>query len=697
MLCGMAVSPRRERGPAISTVIASAGHARPDRASRRADDARRPDLRLLPAVEDHREPVAVAPTARWPAAIAAAASAGAALALFVLWAEVWGVAASTAAYAAGATPSVALGLAVGWLVHERRRARTGHGRHAGDPSAAVLRERDETFRQIVDTAHDAIWTMDVGARVHFLNDAGTRILGYGPGELVGRRFGDLIVPADRPRARTAWDRVRAGDRVTALALGLRHRDGHEVHVLVSAAPRLDAGGHVTAITGIATNLSEHRRVEEDAARQRELVRRVLQCSVDGILAFDRDLEITAWNAGLAEIFGVTAADAIGRDVCDVLPCMLENGEHEGFAATLRGDAPASTARPFHVLESGRHGQIDCHYTPLRDEAGQISGGLVVVRDRTRTQDVALALRDANELFTEVFEQAPTGMALIELHAEHGGSFLRVNRALCEITGQTAADLMSATVLDITDPDDAPADLALTRRLLAGELPRFRLEKRFRRPDGSPAWAAVSVALLRSAAGTSHHAIVQVEDVTAVRQSAERRRPASDDGSGTRPCSRARFDAELRRQVADAARHGHRGAVVMLDLENVGEISDTLGAGAGEDVVRDVAALLRNRLRETDVVALLGPDEFAVLLRLAPLDTAVGVATELVSQIGERIVAGGGARRVAVTASAGVAPIDEDAGEPHDVLARANVARHEARVAGRGQIAVYRDGRPGDLV
>jgi GGDEF domain-containing protein len=69
----------------------------------------------------------------------------------------------------------------------------------------------------------------------------------------------------------------------------------------------------------------------------------------------------------------------------------------------------------------------------------------------------------------------------------------------------------------------------------------------------------------------------------------------------------------------------------------------------------------------------------------------------VRQIGERIVAGGGARRVAVTASVGVAPIDEDAGEPHDVLARANVARYEARVAGRGQIAVSRDRRSGELV
>ncbi|MEA2322378.1 MAG: hypothetical protein QOD81_2228 [Solirubrobacteraceae bacterium] len=617
--------------------------------------------------------------------------------LFVLWAEALGVGASAGAYATGAAAAGGLGLAVGWLVHDRRRARGGGALDGRGPSAAVLRDRDETFRQIVDSSHDAIWTMDVDARVHFLNDAGARILGYGPGELVGRRFGDLIVPADHARARTAWRRVRAGHRVTGLALGLRHRDGHQVYVLVSATPRLDAEGRVAAITGIATNLSEHRRVEEEAARQRELVRRVFQCSVDGILAFDRDLTVTAWNASMAEIFGVTAADAIGRDVLDVLPCMRENGEDERFGATLRGDAPASTARPFHVLETGCHGHVDCHYSPLRDEAGRISGGLVVVRDRPRTRDVALALRDANELFTEVFEQAPIGMAIIELDAELGGTFLRVNRALCEITGQTAADLMRATVLDVTDPADAPADLALTRRMLAGEIPRFRLEKRFRRPDGSPAWAAVSVALLRNAAGTTHHAIAQVEDVTAVHETAERLRRASDDDAATLLCSRARFDAELRRQVADAARHGHRGAVLTLDLDNVGEISDTLGAGAGEDVIREVAALLRNRLRETDVVARLGRDEFAVLLRLAPLDTAVGVATELVRQIGERIVAGGGARRVAVTASVGVAPIDEDAGEPHDVLARANVARYEARVAGRGQIAVSRDRRSGELV
>ncbi|MEA2270174.1 MAG: hypothetical protein QOC64_2784 [Solirubrobacteraceae bacterium] len=452
--------------------------------------------------------------------------------------------------------------------------------------------------------------------------------------------------------------------------------------------------HGCDVAALRVREATSRRAEAEADRQRRLAEALIGGSVDGVLAFDRDLTVTAWSASMERIFGVTAAEAVGGQVLDVLPCLADDAEHGLLRATLEGDAPHARDRPFQVPATGCAGHVDCHHSPLRDADGRIGGGLVVFRDRTRSREVAVALRDANELFSEVFEHAPTGMALIALDPVHGGSFLRVNRALCEITGHPAADLMTATVLDITDRDDALAELALTQRLLAGELPRFRLEKRFRRPDGSAALVAVSVALLRDIDGTGCHALVQVEDIAPLREQAERLRRAADEDAITGVCDRARFDTELRRQVADAARHGHPGAVLALDLDDVGAIDETLGDGTAEEVARDVARLLRNRLRETDVVARLGGDEFAVILRLAPLETAERVAAELVRHIGERVTAGGGARRVAVTASAGVAPIDADAGEPHDVLARANVARHEAKRGGRGMTAAYRGPGPG---
>ncbi|MDX6724240.1 MAG: hypothetical protein QOD73_2644, partial [Solirubrobacteraceae bacterium] len=254
---------------------------------------------------------------------------------------------------------------------------------------------------------------------------------------------------------------------------------------------------------------------EDATHRQAIADRVLQSSVDGILAFDRHLHITAWNPSMEELFGLTADEVVGRSIFAVLPCFLQNGEAPRFRATLEGDAPVSHGCPFSVERTGRTGLVDCHYSPLRDEDGATSGGLAIFRDRTRTSDVALALRDAREQFTELFEHAPIGMAVIEMDGEQIGTFLRVNDALCRITGRAAGELIGCSIIDVTDPADAPAEVALAGRMLSGELPRYRLEKRLRHAGGAVVLVAAGVALLRSEDGSARHSILQVEEITPV--------------------------------------------------------------------------------------------------------------------------------------------------------------------------------------
>jgi diguanylate cyclase (GGDEF)-like protein/PAS domain S-box-containing protein len=420
---------------------------------------------------------------------------------------------------------------------------------------------------------------------------------------------------------------------------------------------------------------------EDATHRQAIADRVLQSSVDGILAFDRHLHITAWNPSMEELFGLTADEVVGRSIFAVLPCFLQNGEAPRFRATLEGDAPVSHGCPFSVERTGRTGLVDCHYSPLRDEDGATSGGLAIFRDRTRTSDVALALRDAREQFTELFEHAPIGMAVIEMDGARIGTFLRVNDALCRITGRAAGELTGRTVIAVTDPADAPAEVALAGRMLTGELPRYRLEKRLRHAGGAVVWVAAGVALLRSADGIARHSILQVEEITPVHALRGGIETAAEPLPGV--SSRAVFDDVVRRQVADAARHRHPGAVVVLRLDGLAHIDETLGRDAGDEAIRRIAELLGRRIRETDVVAAPARGEFGVVLRLADLHTAELVAAELARQISSTPVVARGGEELAVSASFGVAPTGPQAGAPDAVLSRAREARRAGRVRKNG--------------
>ena len=135
-----------------------------------------------------------------------------------------------------------------------------------------------------------------------------------------------------------------------------------------------------------------------------------------------------------------------------------------------------------------------------------------------------------------------------------------------------------------------------------------------------------------------------------------------------------------------ARYGGRGAVLLLDLDHFKEVNDRFGHKAGDDLLKTVAAALRERIRETDILARLGGDEFGIILLQADADQAQLVAEEVVKAL-RRQTAMLAEQVIPVTASVGVALFDHLTDT--EVLACADLAMYEAKDAGRNGFALYR--------
>lgn len=124
-----------------------------------------------------------------------------------------------------------------------------------------------------------------------------------------------------------------------------------------------------------------------------------------------------------------------------------------------------------------------------------------------------ALHHAEEKFRHAFDHAPNGMALIST----GGQHLRVNRALCDITGYSEADLLATTLGALIHPDDQGGDSAGgVASLVAGTSPTIGLEARLLRPDGAVVWAQLGASPVSDGDGV-HYLILQVQDISARRQ------------------------------------------------------------------------------------------------------------------------------------------------------------------------------------
>jgi len=120
-----------------------------------------------------------------------------------------------------------------------------------------------------------------------------------------------------------------------------------------------------------------------------------------------------------------------------------------------------------------------------------------------------ALRTSEEMFRTAMDHAPIGKALVL----PSGRFLKVNPALCRLLGYSEQELTANDFQSITHPDDLEHDLALLRRLLAGEMSSYEIEKRYYHKGGQLIWALLSVSLVRRESGEVDYLIAQIHDIT----------------------------------------------------------------------------------------------------------------------------------------------------------------------------------------
>jgi diguanylate cyclase (GGDEF)-like protein len=140
-------------------------------------------------------------------------------------------------------------------------------------------------------------------------------------------------------------------------------------------------------------------------------------------------------------------------------------------------------------------------------------------------------------------------------------------------------------------------------------------------------------------------------------------------------NRRRFEAELQRHVAHGRRYGIGGALIVMDVNGFRSINDEHGTRAGDRVLAGVARALANRLRDTDLCARIGGDQFAVLLPRAKPPEAERVCQALEDAIPEEVRAPGGLR---MEASVGFVPFTETMNSVEEAMLAAHAAMYAVK-------------------
>lgn len=268
-------------------------------------------------------------------------------------------------------------------------------------------------------------------------------------------------------------------------------------------------------------LRDRARSEHERLRQRLVD--ILESITDGFVGLDREWRYTYVNRRAGDMLGQRPARLIGKQIWKEFPEGVGQPFYHAYHKVMAERVPQTIEE--HYPPWNRWFENRIYPTP--------EGIAIFFQEITERKLSEQRLRESEERFRATFEQAAVGVA----HVAADGRWLRVNRKLCGIVGYSEEELLARTFQDITHPDDRDADRDFVRRVLAGDMDTYALEKRYVRKDGSTIWVELTVSLVREASQAPKYFIAVVEDITrrkeaeaAVRISEERFRRMAESTS-----------------------------------------------------------------------------------------------------------------------------------------------------------------------
>ena len=303
---------------------------------------------------------------------------------------------------------------------------------------------------------------------------------------------------------------------------------------------------------------------------------------------------------------------------------------------------------------------------------ELVGAAVARSDRQRS------LADANH----IIENSPTVLYRLGPKAPFPLVYLSQN---IRQYGYEADALLASPQLWLTLIEKSDLAIALTniQSLSAGRNGRDLLDFRFKRSDGTYVWLAGDATTLRDDTGR----VIAIEgiltDVTERKRATETAAALARTDFLTGLPNRAAFIERLQLAFARAKRGASSFAIHYLDLDHFKDVNDTLGHPAGDMLLQGVANRLKNCIREIDLVARFGGDEFAILQEdVADIGSIEALATKISTTLAAAFAVNG--NQIHSTASIGIVPYQADIDGPEEMLMKADLALYRAKDEGRNQ-------------
>lgn len=554
------------------------------------------------------------------------------------------------------------------------------------------RDQAERLSWIAEHTHQMAIVADERGHIVWVNHGFIQLTGYDldavrqlePEQLFADAESDESGPSDIPSA------LRDG-RDVETDVRLRTRDGAPIWVRLEVRVLHDAAGAVKGFIAVGTDIGWRKRYVEALREANERFEQITRQSRDIIWEIDAEGTLVYVSAAVTDVLGYEPEELVG----DRLEALFAHAaDAEGARAQRRHLESLTPGSALEVTLQSRAGQL--HYClasagPILDRSGRVTGFRGTFNDITARKLVELRLNASEGRLHRAMSGSSDGHWEVDLRT--GQSF--VSARFRELLGYAAE---SEDPLKHFDPADLqrlvhPDDLQLAQTVHRDHLEKgtpYDLTVRLRCQSGQFRWFRIRGATDRDATGTPNFLAGVLSDVTDLKLAEGELEWHVMHDSLTSLANRQQFlDRLTKLQIGN--RRTDRGvcAILSMDFDRFKLVNDVYGHAAGDELLCSIARRLKDSVRETDLVARFGGDEFLVLLFDAESAARVQqIAARLCNILAQPHVLSSGAE-VTSTASIGVIVLEPGDARPAELLLReADAAMYQAKAEAKGSYRFF---------
>ena len=424
----------------------------------------------------------------------------------------------------------------------------------------------------------------------------------------------------------------------------------------------------------ALNVIERNQKQHDA--ESALTDASIEWIHDPVITMDMAGYVTGWSHGAQILFGYTADEAIGQHILFLYtdePVDSSSEIHELFLD--HGSPLIEVRRRKKSGDTFRANLLLKHILDENNEAVGMVAHLSEIADR-------LSVSEKQRLHARIIENSEEGILITDIN----NRIVSVNTAFTRITGYSASEAIGKTP-DILRSGAHSADFRSEVLAAMNGAGAWHGEIIGKRKNGELFPQSVSIGVVRNANSEITHSFSIFSDISVLRAAEERMQKIVNYDSLTGLPNRTLFQQLVEQALISAHRNHDHGALLVIDLNRFASVNDTLGHEVGDELLRQVGQRFRSMLRNEDILARFGGDEFVVaLFNLQKSEHSGLVADKLLAALDAPFVIESHALHI--SASIGIAFYPGDGISTASLLRYADVALKRAQVDGESRHLFY---------